>query len=162
MAALEAGNGEVRNRRRMWRLLVKVVSTMDIVEDTVDEEVDEVASEEGVTVEMGNLAVDAEDIEAAVMHKRPHNNGSGYDMELQELALYQNNLQTYFFSASDQKRSLSIFFATSGRRTREYCMWYFFSLQLVSSGSRNSNERTRTRIRPDLCFGLDGASKAQS
>jgi hypothetical protein len=132
MAALEAGNGEVRNKRRTWRLLAKVVSTMDIVEDTVDEEVDEVASEEGVTVEMGNLPVDAEDIEAAAMHKRPRNNGSGYDMELQELALYQKLLANVFLFGFGSKAIFEHFLCNE-RTTNEgilYVAFFSFSYNL--------------------------------
>jgi hypothetical protein len=92
-----AESGEVKNKRRMSRHLVKAVSTMATAVGSVDEVVDAADSEVEATVEMASPEEDEGAIAAAVM-RRPscHNfdlgalNLLGHEMEL--FALYQNFL----------------------------------------------------------------------
>jgi hypothetical protein len=98
-----AESGEVKNRRRMSRHLVKAVSTMATAVGSVDGVVDAADSEAEATVGMANPEEDEGAIEDAVM-RRPssHNfdldgmNLLGHETEL--FALYQNLLADGFLS----------------------------------------------------------------
>jgi hypothetical protein len=67
-----AESGEVKSRRRIWRLSVREASIMDIVADTEEEAVAVVVCEDAVMVVMASLVcVEGADIEVVAAMVRP-------------------------------------------------------------------------------------------